>query len=109
MLHVMRALCVARNLHTFAPGPLERACWKQFAGSEEIVKNLKLRRSIRLLLLLLLLLLSSSLLLLLLLLLFLLLSLKVNNYFAFDSGKPLGSCVKSKINSKEHEFFSIFL
>ena len=25
------ARCVARDLHTIAPGPLERTCWRQFA------------------------------------------------------------------------------
>ena len=32
MLHVMGAQCVARDLHTIAPGPLERTCWRQFAA-----------------------------------------------------------------------------
>ena len=32
MLHVISARCVARNLHTIAPGPLEHACWRQFAA-----------------------------------------------------------------------------
>ena len=31
-LHVKSARCVARDLHTIAPGPLERTCWKQFAA-----------------------------------------------------------------------------
>ena len=31
-LHVMSARCVARDLHTVAPGPLERTCWRQFAA-----------------------------------------------------------------------------
>ena len=31
-LHVISARCVARDLHTVAPGPLERACWRQFAA-----------------------------------------------------------------------------
>ena len=42
MLHVISAWCVARDLHTIEPGPLERTCW--------IVKNLELRLSMRLLL-----------------------------------------------------------
>ena len=32
MLHVIRARCAARDLHTIAPGPLDRACWRQFAA-----------------------------------------------------------------------------
>ena len=28
MLHVMSARCVARDLHTIVPGPLERTCWR---------------------------------------------------------------------------------
>ena len=32
MLHVKSARCVARDLHKIAPGPLERACWRQFAA-----------------------------------------------------------------------------
>ena len=31
-LHVISARCVAHYLHTIAPGPLERACWRQFAA-----------------------------------------------------------------------------
>ena len=31
-LHVISARCVARDLRTIAPGPLERACWRQFAA-----------------------------------------------------------------------------
>ena len=31
MLHVISARCVARDLHTIAPGPHEPACWRQFA------------------------------------------------------------------------------
>ena len=31
MLHVMSARCVARDLHTIAPGPLESRCWREFA------------------------------------------------------------------------------
>ena len=30
-LHVISARCVGRDLHTTAPGPLERTCWRQFA------------------------------------------------------------------------------
>ena len=32
MLHVISAQCVARNLHTIAPGPLEYTCWRRFAA-----------------------------------------------------------------------------
>ena len=32
MLHVISARCVAHDLHTIAPGPLERACWRRFAA-----------------------------------------------------------------------------
>ena len=32
MLHVMSAQCVAHDLHTIAPWPLERTCWRQFAA-----------------------------------------------------------------------------
>ena len=32
MLHVIGARCVARDLQTIAPGPLERTFWRQFAG-----------------------------------------------------------------------------
>ena len=31
-LHVISARCVARDLHTVAPGPLEHTCWRQFAA-----------------------------------------------------------------------------
>ena len=31
-LHVISVRCVARDLHTIAPGPLERTCWRQFAA-----------------------------------------------------------------------------
>ena len=31
-LHVISARCVARDLHTIAPGPLERTYWRQFAA-----------------------------------------------------------------------------
>ena len=31
-LHVISAQCVARDLHTIVPGPLERTCWRQFAA-----------------------------------------------------------------------------
>ena len=31
MLHVISAGCVARDLHTISPGPLDRTCWRQFA------------------------------------------------------------------------------
>ena len=32
MMHVISARCVARDLHTIAPGPLKRMCWRQFAA-----------------------------------------------------------------------------
>ena len=32
MLHVISARCVACDLHTIAPGPLERAHWRQFTA-----------------------------------------------------------------------------
>ena len=32
MLHVISARCVARDLHTTVPGPLERTCWRRFAA-----------------------------------------------------------------------------
>ena len=32
MLHAISVRCVARDLHTIAPGPLERACWRQFVA-----------------------------------------------------------------------------
>ena len=32
MLNVISALCVASDLHTTAPGPLESTCWRQFAA-----------------------------------------------------------------------------
>ena len=31
-LHMISAQCVAHDLHTVAPGPLERVCWRQFAA-----------------------------------------------------------------------------
>ena len=34
---------------------------------------------------------------------------KVVNYLAFDSSQPPGPCVKSKIITTEHEFFTTFL
>ena len=30
MLHVINARCVERHLHTIAPVPLERTCWRRF-------------------------------------------------------------------------------
>ena len=36
MLHIISARCVARDLHTIAPGPLERTCWRRSRRSEEI-------------------------------------------------------------------------
>ena len=33
MLHVISTRCVARDLHTIAPWPLERTCWRQFAAA----------------------------------------------------------------------------
>ena len=32
MLHVISTQCVARDLHTIVPKPLERTCWRQFAA-----------------------------------------------------------------------------
>ena len=32
LLHVISARCVERDLHTIAPGPLERTCWRQFTA-----------------------------------------------------------------------------
>ena len=32
MLQVISTRCVARDLHTIAPGPLERTCWRWFAA-----------------------------------------------------------------------------
>ena len=52
MLHTMSAMCVAHDLHTIAPRPLERALAAQWGDCK---KNLELRLSIWLLLLLLLL------------------------------------------------------
>ena len=49
MLHMISAQCVACDLHTIAPRPLEHTCWRRFAGSEEIAKNLKLHLWMRLL------------------------------------------------------------
>ena len=53
MLHVISAWMVARDLHTIAPGPLERTIHVGDSSrrNEEIVENLKLRLSVRLLLL----------------------------------------------------------
>ena len=31
MLHMISAVCAARDLDTIAPGPIERVCWRQFA------------------------------------------------------------------------------
>ena len=53
MLHVISARCVARVLHTFAPGPLVQTV----RGAVRIVNNAEMRLSMQLLLLLLLLLL----------------------------------------------------
>ena len=39
MLHVMSVLCVARDLHTVAPGPLERRVGDSSRRNEEIVKK----------------------------------------------------------------------
>ena len=51
MLRVMRARCVARDFHTIAPLPVVRV-EDSSRRNEEIVTNLKLRLSMRLLLLL---------------------------------------------------------
>ena len=40
MLHVMSAQCVAHDLHTIAPGPLEHTCWRQFAPQWEDCKKI---------------------------------------------------------------------
>ena len=32
MLHMISARCVARNLHTIGPMPLERTCWRWFTA-----------------------------------------------------------------------------
>ena len=32
MVHVISARCVARDLHTITPGPLERTCWGRFTA-----------------------------------------------------------------------------
>ena len=39
ILHVISTLCVARDLHTIAPGPLERTCWRQLAAQWEDCKK----------------------------------------------------------------------
>ena len=53
MLHVISARCVARDLHTVAPWPLQRTYWRQFAVQWGYCENLKLRLWMWLLLLLL--------------------------------------------------------
>ena len=53
MLHVISARCVARDLHTIAPGPLGVRVGDSSQLSEEIVKNLESRLWMRVLLLLL--------------------------------------------------------
>ena len=45
MLHVISARCVTRDLHSVAPGPLAGDSSRR---SKKIVKNLKLRLSVRL-------------------------------------------------------------
>ena len=37
MLHVISARCIARDLHTIAPEPLERTCWRRFAPFSAII------------------------------------------------------------------------
>ena len=37
--HMISARCVARDLHTVAPGPLERTCWRRFAALWGDCKN----------------------------------------------------------------------
>ena len=49
-LHVISARCVARDLHTTAPGPLGRMCWRQFAAQWGDCENLELRLWMRLIL-----------------------------------------------------------
>ena len=43
VLHVMNARCVARDLHTITSGPLERACWRQFAAQKGDFRKLESR------------------------------------------------------------------
>ena len=52
MLHLMSTLRVAHYFHTIVPGPLQLACWRQFAVQLGNCKNLKEHLSIWLLLLL---------------------------------------------------------
>ena len=47
ILHVMSARCVARDLHTVAPGHLNVCVGDRSRHSEEIVKNLEWRLSMR--------------------------------------------------------------
>ena len=49
MLHIISAGCVACDLHTIAPRPLEHTCWRQFAVQRGNSKNLKLHLLMRLL------------------------------------------------------------
>ena len=42
MLHVISARCVARDLYTTAPWPLESKCWRQFAAQWGNCTNLEL-------------------------------------------------------------------
>ena len=47
MLHVVSARCAARDLHAVAPGLLNVCVGDSSRRSEEIVKNLELRLSMR--------------------------------------------------------------
>ena len=49
MLHVISARCVANDLYTTEPGPLERTWWRRFAAQCGDCKNLELRLWMRLL------------------------------------------------------------
>ena len=39
MLHVVSTRCVAHDLHTTVPRPLERTYWRQFTGQSGDCKN----------------------------------------------------------------------
>ena len=45
MLHVTSTQCVALDLHTILPWPLECTCWRQFVAQRGDCKNLDLRLS----------------------------------------------------------------
>ena len=48
MLYVVSALCAARDLHMIAPGPLERACWRQLAAQWGYCKKKKKKKILEL-------------------------------------------------------------